>query len=223
MPMKYHSTWFRIATSQAAVILCWFSTVTIFAEATTPRTPGLTEALAARDTRPDAWLLDRPAAASLRGDLLSDIAFARAAPILKSGKAATSSEMREAQQLALTLARRSVLLAPHSSRTWLLIAILQGRESIGDRGAGALKMSYLTSPAAADVAAARLSTFAVSAAIADPELKDLARGDIRLILTRRPDMKDAIVRAYRRGSADGKTYIQEVVRPLDPEFAASLQ
>jgi len=84
-------------------------------------------------------------------------------------------------------------------------------------------MSYLTSPAAADVAAARLSTFAVSAAIADPELKDLARGDIRLILTRRPDMKDAIVRAYRRGSADGKTYIQEVVRPLDPEFAASLQ
>ena len=46
MPMKYHPTWFRIATSQAAVILCWFSAVTIFAEATTPRAPGLTEALA---------------------------------------------------------------------------------------------------------------------------------------------------------------------------------
>ena len=145
------------------------------------------------------------------------------APILKSGKAATSSDMREAQQLALTLAKQSVLLAPHSSRTWLLIAILQGLGSVGDRGAGALKMSYLTSPAVADVAAARLSTFAVSTAIADPELKDLARGDIRLILTHRPDMKEAIVRAYRRGSADGKTYIQDVVRSLDPEFAASLQ
>jgi len=36
-------------------------------------------------------------------------------------------------------------------------------------------------------------------------------------------MKEAIVRAYRRGSADGKTYIQDVVRSLDPEFAASLQ
>src|SRR5438477_197462 len=106
MPMKYHPTWFRIATSQAAVILCWFSAVTIFAEATTPRPPGLTEALATRDPGPDAWLLDRPAAASLRGDLLSDIAFARAAPILKSGKAATSSDMREAQQLALTLSTR---------------------------------------------------------------------------------------------------------------------
>ena len=49
MPMKYHPTWFRIATSQAAVILCWFSAVTIFAEATTPRAPGLTEALATRE------------------------------------------------------------------------------------------------------------------------------------------------------------------------------
>ena len=121
--------------------------------------------------------------------------------------------MRDFAKLSLGQ-QQSVLLAPHSSRTWLLIAILQGLGSVGDRGAGALKMSYLTSPAVADVAAARLSTFAVSTAIADPELKDLARGDIRLILTHRPDMKEAIVRAYRRGSADGKTYIQDVVRGI---------
>ena len=129
MPMKYHPTWFRIATSQAAVILCWFSAVTIFAEATTPRAPGLTEALATRDPGPDAWLLDRPAAASLRGDLLSDIAFARAAPILKSGKAATSSDMREAQQLALTLAKQSVLLA-RSTRSYLRLASMLRRSAL---------------------------------------------------------------------------------------------
>src|SRR5438445_8006376 len=134
-----------------------------------------------------------------------------------------SSEMRETQQHALTLAKQSVSLAPHSSRTWLLIAMLQGLGSTGEAGAEALKMSYLTSPAGIDVIAARLSTFSISAAIADPELKDLARGDIRLILTRRSDMKDAIVRAYRRGSPQGKAYIEEAVRPLDPEFAASLQ
>jgi len=151
------------------------------------------------------------------------MALAAAAPILHLGKVAMSSEMREAQQHALTLAKQSVSLAPHSSRTWLLIAMLQGLGATGEVPAEALKMSYLTSPAAVDVIAARLGTFAASAAIADPELKNLARGDIRLILTRRSDMKDAIVRAYRRGSANGKTYIQEVVRPLDPEFAASLQ
>jgi hypothetical protein len=51
----------------------------------------------------------------------------------------------------------------------------------------------------------------------------LARGDIRLILTRRPDLKVAIINAYRRGSAEGKAYIDEAVRSLDLGFAASLR
>lgn len=45
----------------------------------------------------------------------------------------------------------------------------------------------------------------------------------RLILTRRPDLKHAITSAFQRGSADGKAYIGEVVRSLDPGFAASLR
>ena len=111
-------------------------------------------ALASLDQTPNPWFSDRPAAASLRGDLLSDDALARAAPILKSGRRSVSQEMREAQQHALALARQSVSLAPHSSRTWLLIAMLQGFGSSGQAGAeAALKMSYLTSPAAVDLAA----------------------------------------------------------------------
>jgi len=70
---------------------------------------------------------------------------------------------------------------------------------------------------------ARLAIVSASAAIGDDELKSLARGDIRLILTRRPDLKPAITDAYRRGSADGKAFIDEVVRSLDPGFAASLR
>jgi hypothetical protein len=46
---------------------------------------------------------------------------------------------------------------------------------------------------------------------------------MRLILTRRPDLKPAITSAYRRGSADGKAYIDEVVQLIDPAFAASLR
>jgi hypothetical protein len=70
---------------------------------------------------------------------------------------------------------------------------------------------------------ARLAILSAATAIADVELKNLARGDIRLILTRRSDLKAAITNAYRRGSVDGKAYIAEVVRSLDPSFAASLQ
>jgi hypothetical protein len=84
-------------------------------------------------------------------------------------------------------------------------------------------MSHLTSPADVNLIPARLAILSASTAIADVELRNLARGDIRLILTRRPDLKDAITSAYRRGSAAGKACIEEVVRSLDPGFAASLQ
>jgi hypothetical protein len=59
------------------------------------------------------------------------------------------------------------------------------------------------------------------AAISDDELKSLARSDMRLILTRRPDLKPAITSAYRRGSSEGKAYIDEVAQSVDPAFAAS--
>ena len=70
---------------------------------------------------------------------------------------------------------------------------------------------------------ARLAVVCASPAIADAELKNLARGDIRLILTRRPDLRPSIADAYRRGSAAGKAYLDEVVQALDPGFAASLR
>jgi hypothetical protein len=84
-----------------------------------------------------------------------------------------------------------------------------------------LKMYYLTSPADADLIAARLAL--VSRAISDDQLKNLARGDSGLILPRRPDLKPAISSAFGHGSADGKAYLAETVRSLDPDFAASLR
>jgi hypothetical protein len=89
----------------------------------------------------------------------------------------------------------------------------QARESNGE----ALKMSYLTSPADVNLIPTRLVS--TSVAISDDELKNL----IRLILTRHPDLKRAIASAYRRGSADGKAFTDEMVQLIDPAFAASLR
>jgi len=50
-------------------------------------------------------------------------------------------------------------------------------------------MSYLTSPADVDLIPTRLPSVSTSVAISDDELKNLARGDIPLILTRHPDLK----------------------------------
>ena len=52
----------------------------------------------------------------------------------------------------------------------------------------ALKMSYFTAPNDARLMAVRLDLATSSNALADPDLKELARGDVRLILlTRQPD------------------------------------
>jgi hypothetical protein len=68
----------------------------------------------------------------------------------------------------------------------------------------------------------RLAILSASPAITDVELRNLARGDIRPILTRRPDLKDAITSGIRRSSADDNANIEGVVRSLDPGFAVSL-
>jgi hypothetical protein len=149
--------------------------------------------------------------------------MARAAPALTPGKVQASPEIIAARESALTYARQSLLLAPHLSSMWLLVAMLGNQGQTRGSVAEALKMSYLTAPADANLIPTRLAIISASTAMADVDLKNLARGDIRLILTRRPDLKPAIINAYRRGSADGKAYIDEVVRLLDPGFAAALR
>jgi hypothetical protein len=210
---------FRIITSLIAVLLGWFAIATIFAEALTPRQDS---------TRPDApssgWLAEWAATvAPLRGDLLANIAMARAAPALATGKLGASPEIIAARERGLALAKQSLSLAPHSSGIWLLTAMLQNQAQPRGSVAEFLKMSYLTSPADMQLIPTRLAVVSASGAIADSDLKDLVRGDLRLILTRRPDLKPAITSAYQRGSAEGKVYISEVVRSLDPSFAASLR
>jgi hypothetical protein len=213
---------FRLATLAMAVLLAWFAAATIFAEALTPRARPFSQNAAVPDSSASGALADWAAAsAPLRGDLLANIAMARAAPALNAQPPA-SADIVALRQRALAAARQSLSYAPHASRMWLLLALLGSQDDAHNAVSEDLKMSYLTSPADPNLIPARLAAVAGTTAIADPELKDLARGDIRLILTRRPDLKPAIVSAYRGGGADGKTYIGEVVQTLDPGFAASL-
>jgi hypothetical protein len=215
---------FRIVTLLIALALGWFSIATIFAEAFTPKTSRFSPDLALPGAISYGPLADLVAAAApLRGDLLADIAMARAASALGAGNVPPTREMIAAREPALATAKQSLSLAPHSSSTWLLVAVLQNQGQARNSVAEALKMSYLTSPADVKLIPARLAVASRSPAIADADLKNLARGDIRLILTRRPDLKPAITSAYSRGSAEGKAYIGEVVRSLDPGFAASLR
>jgi hypothetical protein len=223
-PMQNVSNRFRIATLLMALVLGWFAIATIFAETLTPKARQFPQTPASSDAPSDRSFADWAAAAApLRGDLLADVAMARAAPLFDRYKAAASPEMSAARERALASATQALSLAPHLSSMWLLVATLQKSGQSPASSAELLKMSYLTSPADVNLIPARLAIVAASAAIADAELKLLVRGDIRLILTHRPDLKGAIADAYRGGSTEGKAYIEEVVRSLDPDFATALQ
>lgn len=215
----------RIATSLAAIVLGWFSLATIFAEALTPVPQHLSFNLAAQLAPISDGLLAQwsAAVAPLRGDLLADVAIMRAVPTLKLGKAPASPEIMATRESALSAARQSLSFSPHASRTWLLVATLQSFGPARGSATEALKMSYLTSPTDLNLIPTRLAVLLASTATADADLAKLARGDIRLILTRRPDLKAAISEAYDKGSPEGKAYMYEVMRSLDPSFAAMLQ
>jgi hypothetical protein len=215
---------FTVATLLSALLLGGFSVATIVAEYLTPKAPAFVQGPARPDGLAEGSLTDWAAAAApLRGDLLAAVAMARAAPLLDPDSTAASPDAAAARVGALAYARRALALAPHLSGTWLLIAALQDQGQSPPSSAELLKMSYLTAPAELDLMPARLRIAAASAAMADAELRIFVRGDIRLILTRHPDLKPAIENAYRHGAAEGKAYIDEVVRSLDPGFATSLQ
>jgi hypothetical protein len=57
-----------------------------------------------------------------------------------------------------------------------------------------------------------------SDAISDPDLQVLVSGEIRSILKNRPDLKPAIVDAYRDSGAPGRRFIEDVLGNLDPEL-----
>ena len=60
----------------------------------------------------------------------------------------------------------------------------------------------------------RLDTATLSNALADADVKELARGDVRLMITRQPGLRNAVVAAYRRASGLGKSFLEEAVHHL---------
>jgi hypothetical protein len=132
---------FRIATLLMALTLGWFAFATIFAETFTPKTQQFSQGTAVPDASSYDSLADWAAAAApLRGDLLADVAMARASPTLKLGKVTASSEISATREGALATARQSLSLAPHSSSMWPLMAMLETNGQKGDSGAEPLKM-----------------------------------------------------------------------------------
>lgn len=159
--------------------------------------------------------------APFRTDLKADYAIALAGKVLQSSQSdAQTSDNARAQNAV----RSALNFGPHDSRIWLVLAQLLAQKSPGDPlVTEALKMSYFTGPNYAELIPTRLDLVTLNNALNDTDLTELARSDVRDMLTQSRDQRPALAKDYVRASSTGKTFLEDSIRMLDPPFADSLK
>lgn len=159
--------------------------------------------------------------APFRTDLKAGHAIALAGKALRSGASRDQSTDNKAAQDAVQSALK---FGPHNSRMWLVLAQLRAQQNLDDPlVTEALKMSYFTGPNRAELIPMRLDLVTVGSALNDTDLSELARSDVRAMLTQSSDQRPALAKDYVRASATGKSFLEDSVRMLDPVFADSLK
>jgi hypothetical protein len=215
---------FRVAAIVVAVLTAGYAFTSVFLEIFLPRPPALPADLskiAVQAPRPAAqWAA---AIAPFRPDLEANYASTVALMALRPDNAALSAADAQRNLNSQEEVVRVLKAAPHHSELWLLLALLQIQHKSGGRQIiEALKMSYFTAPNDVQLMPLRLYTAARADALSDPDLKELARGDVRLMLTRQPDLKSSVLFAYRHGSSLGKVFLEDTVQSIAPEFVSVL-
>jgi hypothetical protein len=157
----------------------------------------------------------------VRGNLWSDYAMTLAPDLSAALAGDVPAASLQALDSTRTAAVRAAELAPYDTRAWLLLAEVVSQAL--DHNAGALKMSYYTGPNELSLVPLRINIAIRTGAIADPELQILVGGEIRTIITRKPELKPLIVSAYRSAPPEGRRFIETQVGELDPALLASLR
>jgi hypothetical protein len=191
--------------------------------------------LAAEILRPAALPFPSSPAASAAPDQLSSAKYALIVAPFRSesradyalalaGQAIKYDRQAETNDSAKAAVRNTLKIGPHDSRMWLALALLQAHSNPGDPLiAESLKMSYLTAPSRAELIAPRLEIMTSTNALKDADLNELARSDVRAILTQYPDQRQLLLNDYARASAVGKAFLEDSAKRVDPGFANTLK
>jgi len=159
------------------------------------------------------------AVAPFRSDLLADNALAVAAQMLKSGV-----KGQQEKQNTENAVKAALRIAPHQSRMWLLLALVQASGNSADPLiAESFKMSYLTGPNQAEIIPIRLSAVTANNALRDSDLGDLALSDVRTLLTQLRDKRETLATDYAGASEVGKKFLEQSVSVVDPGFSDKLR
>lgn len=207
----------RIVTLLGAIALGSIAVTNLIADALSPGPLRYLDLLALLPTARIQAACRSSAVSFRRSDLLADCAVARSTEALNAPRF-NQVELNQEAQIAVI---QALSMAPHESKLWLALALLQAR--LKQPNSESLKMSYLTGPNTVELVRPRLQSAVSGDALANSDLKELAAGDIRLILLRRPDLKGALIDLYRQASSAGKAFIEDGTNLFDPEFLPSLK
>jgi hypothetical protein len=159
-----------------------------------------------------------------RADLESNHAFIVGMQTFQTGQQRPAADQPARNDEARARIKSALSIAPYDAELWLVLALLQAQRDPRDPAlTEALKMAYFTAPNDARLMPLRLDTATLSNALADADVKELARGDVRLMITRQPGLRNAVVAAYRRASGLGKSFLEEAVQSIDPAFLQTLR
>ena len=121
---------------------------------------------------------------------------------------------------AINTLDQALRYSPHRGDVWLVFAALADRYKWpGYQPNLLLKMSYYTAPNETVLFPLRLKvSLQAKGAIDDAELQDMIKRDIIVILTREPNLRPALVAAYKSALPQGKAFAERVISETDPGY-----
>ena len=219
------SSRFRILLTALALIIGSHAMVSAMAEVTALKHTTFPADAASIRSR---WTGDVPSSLAtlspFGSELESNHALIAALQAIQSGQQTPATVQSTKHADAIGRVRRSLSTSPLNPNLWLALSVLQAQRDPHDPVVvEALKMAYFTAPNDARMMPVRIDIASRYDALAVPDVKDLVRNDVQLILTRRPESKPALVSAYRRASDLGKAFLVDAVESIDPSFLVTLR
>jgi hypothetical protein len=160
--------------------------------------------------------------AVVRGDLWAESAFTYS-HLLWTEQAGLNAPGAAVNEARIHL-ERALRYSPHRGEAWLLLAAMADRYNWPGYEPGALlKMSYYTAPNERQLFLLRIKASLHAARLQDPELADMIGRDIRLLITRTPAEKPALVAAYKAASLPNRQFVERVVSEIDPAYLAAMR
>jgi hypothetical protein len=220
--------WFRRAILILAAVLGLQALWILAAEITRPVLPSIA---VSENVETETWSRSRNAASlsalfgMVRGDLWADYALTYADFLWSEKPERADTDTSKAIALAHDAAERALRFAPHDAKAWLLLAGLYSRfDWLNGKSAASLRMSYYTATNEIELFPLRVRLAAQSdSTLADIELRTFVQRDIRIIVTREPELKPAILIAYRDALPAGRQFIERTLGELDPALVVWLR